>query len=498
MSSAQEQSGSTISTVAGTGAEGSGGDRKAAVSAALNRPYGIAVDGTGTLHVSEQGGHRLRRIATDGRIGTVAGTGTPGSRGDGGPAASAELSGPRAIAVDSAGTLYVADAQNHRVRRITADGRITTVAGTGAPGTRGDGGPAASAELDNPLGVAVDGAGVLYVSEYGSHRVRRIATDGIISTIAGTGTAGFDGDGGPADQARLNRPYGVVADSTGALYLADAENHRIRRIAADGIISTIAGTGTAGFEGDGGPATDAQLNFPMELVLDSTGALHFSDFHNHRVRRIATDGTISTVAGTDTGGFEGDGGPADQAQLNHPAGLAMDRADTLYIADRFNNRIRRIPSTTTAALPESGAVVAWANVRSRLRMGVQRESYQDGAEIHQAPTTRRDHQRWRLVVAGRHNGDVLYTIENVRSGKVLEVPEALAVQGTVVAQRAPEGADARHQQWRLIPMGSPGVYEIANRSSGLLLQVDVSTPAAIKQHRADGDHRNRQWQLLPA
>ncbi|MHA7962369.1 RICIN domain-containing protein, partial [Streptomyces sp. L500] len=237
------------------------------------------------------------------------------------------------------------------------------------------------------------------------------------------------------------------------------------------------------------------------MVVDSTDSLYIADHGNHRVRKVAADGNISTVAGTGTAGFSGDNGPAASAQLYNPFGLAVDCVDTLYIADHVNNRIRKVASTRMAGLPESGTVVSWANVRSRLRMGVLRESTKDGAEIHQLLAAARDHQRWRLIPAGQDNGDVLYRIENVRSGKVLEVVGAQERPGAVVAQRAYEGGDARHQQWRLIPVGSvtdtPRVYEIANGNSGLLLKVDTNARTVIKQHGAEGDHRDRQWQLLP-
>lgn len=231
--------------------------------------------------------------------------------------------------------------------------------------------------------------------------------------------------------------------------------------------------------------------------MDGADDLYIADAENHRVRKVTADGTI----GTGTAGFAGDGGPAAKAQLNSPYGLAVDCVDTLYFADHLNNRVRRIASTMLAGLPESGTVVSWANVRSALRMAVLRESTKDGAEIRQSLATTRDNQRWRLVPVGRDDGDILYMIENVRSGKVLEVVGAQETAGVPAAQRAYEGGDAHHQQWRLVPVGavtdSPRVYEIANRKSGLLLRVDTNARAAIRQHAAEGDHRGRQWQLLP-
>ncbi|MEU6486167.1 RICIN domain-containing protein [Streptomyces sp. NPDC046887] len=490
-----------IGTVAGTGAAGFKGDGEPAVSAQLNRPYGIAVDSAGALYFSDQSNNRVRKITSDGKISTVAGTGVAGSRGDNGPAVAAQLNRPRAVAVDGDGNLFIADDENHRIRKVAADGTITTVAGTGVAGFRGDGGPATSAQLNKPLGVVVDRSGVLYVAEWGNDRIRKITTDGKISTIAGTGAASYGGDGGPAVKAHLRAPYAMVVDGAGALYIADASNHRVRKISADGTIGTVAGTGVAGFGGDGGPATSAQLHRPQGLALDSTGALYIADAKNQRVRKVSADGTISTVAGTGTGGSGGDGGPAASAQLNEPNGLAVDCVDTLYIADHLNNRIRKITSERLAGLPDSGAVVSWANVRSRLRMGVRRESLKDGAEVYQDLTTPRNHQRWRLIAVGQEDDEVLYRIENVRSGKVLEVAGAQEAAGAVVAQRAYEGGEAHHQQWRLIPAGpatdAPRVFEIANRDSGLLLRVDTNARTAVEQYGAEGDHRGRQWQLLP-
>ncbi|MEU5667420.1 RICIN domain-containing protein [Streptomyces longwoodensis] len=490
-----------IKTVAGTGVAGSTGDNDSARAAQLNRPYGVAVDSTGTVYVCEFSGHRVRRITTDGKITNVAGTGRAGFSGDNGPAASAQLNSPREVAVDSAGAVYIADAGNHRVRKITPDGTISTVAGTGAAGFGGDGGPATAARLNGPFGVAVDSTDTLYLSDYYNHRVRKVTPDGTISTVVGNGTGAYKGDGGPAAAAQLNGPHAVMTDGSGNLFIADYSNQRVRKVSADGTVSTVAGTGAAGFSGDGGPATSAKLSGPTGLAMDSSGDLFVADYGNHRVRKVSADGTISTVAGTGAAGFSGDGGLPASTQLNNPIALTVDCVDTLYIADFANNRVRKIASAKLSGLPESGTVVSWANVRSRLRMGVHQESARDGAEIHQLLASSRDHQRWRLIATGQDDGEVLYRIENVRSGKVLEVADAQQRAGAVVAQRAYEGGDAHHQHWRLIPVGSdngsPQVYEIANRHSGLLLRVDTNARTVVKQHRAEGDHGGRQWQMLP-
>ncbi|MEV6759919.1 RICIN domain-containing protein [Streptomyces sp. NPDC051105] len=494
-----------ISTVAGTGTAGAPkGGKELAVSALLNGPYGAAVDRDGTLYISEYGGHRIRKVTTDGQMSTVAGTGSPGRGAEGVAAVSAPLTNPRGIAVDSAGDLYIADSGNHRIRKITmTDGKIHTFAGTGAATFGGDGGLATAAHLNTPFDVAVDSAGDVYVADYHNNRIRKITmTEGKIHTFAGTGAATFGGDGGLATAAQLKGPSAVAVDSTGDLYIAEYGNHRVRKVAkADGKIRTFAGTGSATYIRDGVQATTAPLNSPMAVGVDSTDTLYIADYGNHRVRKVAADGTISTLAGTGAATFGGDGGPAASAQLNLPHGIAVDCVDTLYIPDYANNRVRKVTSARMAGLPDSGTVVSWASVRSRLRMAVVRESISDGAEVHQTLTVPRDHQRWRLIAAGQDDGEVLYRIENVRSGKVLEVVGAQEIEGAVVAQRAYDGADAHHQHWRLIPVGpvtgTPRVYEIANRKSGLLLGVDTNARTVIKQYEAAGAPQDRRWQLLP-
>ncbi|MEV4436031.1 RICIN domain-containing protein [Streptomyces sp. NPDC049585] len=496
-----EDSARPIKTVVGTGDVGCSGDKGPAVAAQLNGPYGIVVDGTGAVYFSDHHNHRVRKLTTDGKIKTIVGTGEAGFGGDDGSALSARLNCPREVAVDGAGAVYIVDAGNHRVRKVATDGTISTFAGTGTGGCSGDGGLATDAQLKYPHGVAVDSTGAVYISEWGNNRVRKVTAEGRIDTYAGTGVEGSAGDGGPAASAQLKHPQGVAVDAAGNLYIADGDNHRVRKVTADGTISTFAGTGTAGSVGDDGPAASAQLYCPMGVVVDSTGALYIADCDNHRVRKVTADQKIHTVVGTDSAGSGGDGGPALSAQLNKPFGLAVDCVDAVYIADYGNHRVRKVVAPRMAGLPESGTVVCWSNVRSRLRMAVVRESTMDGAEIHQTLAAARDHQRWRLVVAGEHDGEALYRIENVRSGKVLEAGGPQETAWAVIAQRAYEGAQARHQQWRLIPVGpvngTPRVYELANRSSGLLLQVHTNARATIRQDGAEGDHRGRQWQLLP-
>jgi cysteine-rich repeat protein len=352
-----------ITTVAGTGVAGFSGDGGPATSAEIRSPHGVAIDGLGNLFIADRNNHRIRRVdAASGLVTTVAGTGVAGFSGDGGPATSAQLNFPRGVAVDGLGHLFIADMSNHRIRRLDAStGVITTVAGTGVPGLSGDGGPASSAQLESPNGVAVDGFGNLFIADVSNHRIRQVnAVTGVITTVAGMGAPGFSGDGALATSAQLNLPHGVAVDGFGNLVIADRINHRIRRVdAATGLITTVAGTGEAGFSGDGGPATSAQLNFPHGVAVDGFGILFIADRINHRVRRVdAASGLITTVAGTGAQGFSGDGGPAARAGLSSPVGAAVDGLGNLFIADSSNHRIRRVDVATGVITTVAGTGVA--------------------------------------------------------------------------------------------------------------------------------------------
>ncbi|MYC80620.1 MAG: hypothetical protein F4X19_00830 [Acidobacteria bacterium] len=329
-----------ITTIAGTGKREFSGDGGPAVAAQLSAPKDVAVDSFGNLYIADSVNFRIRRVDPSGIITTIAGTGKQGFSGDGGPATAARLNLPESVSVDATGNLCIADSLNHRIRQVDPSGMITTIAGTGKRGFSGDGGPAIAAELSLPRGLAEDGNGNLYFS--GSERVRKVDPSGIITTIAGSGISGAGGDGGPAIAAELNLPEGVAVDSVGNLYVADVANHRICRVNPLGIINTVAGSRDNGFGGDGGPAVDARLDRPQRLAVDAIGNLYIADLFNNRIRRVDPFGNITTVAGTGKRGFSGDGGPAVEAQLFWPTSVAVDAGGNLYIGDRVNNRIRRV------------------------------------------------------------------------------------------------------------------------------------------------------------
>jgi len=343
-----------VSTVVGAGKAGYTGDSGPAAASTLNEPIGVTVDGVGDLYIADYDNSVIRVVTPDGTIGTVAGTGRAGFSGDGGPATSAQLNNPTRVSIDAQGNLYVADAANNRVRKIAPDDTIITVAGNGHAGYAGDGGPALSAELDWPDDVVVDAAGNLYIVCNVSNVVRMVTPDGTISTVVGTGKAGFKGDGGPATSAELNSPTSVEVDITGDLLVTDQGNNRVRQV-TNGIITTIAGDGKAGYTGDGGQGTASELHTPAGITLDGSGNLYIADRGNDVIRILFNDGTIWTVAGDGSGGFGGDGGTALQAQFNSPRKVAIAPSGVMYVADCFNNRIRLLLSTPAV---DSGGVVS--------------------------------------------------------------------------------------------------------------------------------------------
>ncbi len=400
----------TIRTVAGTDSVGDGGS---ALAALLSQAEGVAVDQAGTIYVADADDNRVRKIGIDGVIQTVAGTGVAGFAGDGGAAGAALLNHPYGVAVDDRGNLYIADLGNARVRRVSADGVIQTVAGGGSivPGGNGDGGQAIIAQLLQPRNVAIGADGSLLISDFGAHRVYQVSPAGILTTLAGTGNAGFSGDGGAARLAQLKAPAGLAVDAGGVVYVADSGNNRVRKVDhglitsmftvtsptgvaaagsgwvyiaasgyfgtqfkananlsaardvaldragnayattgqfvrkvnAAGAVTTVAGGGGARyFGGDNGPAIAARLNAPAGVAVDDLGNWYIADTGNHRVRKISAGGVMSTLAGTGEPGAKGDHGPAALAQLNNPRSVAVDSLRNIYVADSGNNAVRMI------------------------------------------------------------------------------------------------------------------------------------------------------------
>ena len=340
-----------LTVLAGNGVFGSTGDGGPATSAEFQFPSGIAVDGSGNVFISDGFASVVREVvASTGNIQAVAGNGAAGYSGDGGPAVNAGLNSPEGIAVDNSGNLFIADTSNSVVRKVVAaTGNIQTVVGNGTSGYTGDGGLPTAAELQIPEAVFVDGNGNLFISDIGPNVIRKVtASSGLISTVAGNGTAGFSGDGGPATSAMLNAPFGVAADSSGNLFIADSFNAVVREVfAATGVIQTVAGNGTVGFSGNGGPATSAQLQPFLGVAVDSNANLYISDYYNLVVWEVlASNGNIQVIAGNLSATYSGDGFLPTDAELNTPQGFSLDPAGDLLIADTFNNVVRVAVAST--------------------------------------------------------------------------------------------------------------------------------------------------------
>ncbi len=345
-----------IQTVAGNGVLSYSGDGGPAVSAQLSSPFGVALDTSGNLYIADTSSNVIRKVTANGTINTVAGNGTAGYTGDNGPVSGAEMSHPQGVAVDSSGNIYIADTGNYVVREVLVGTlefqTMITAAGSGSSVFSGDGAPATSAGL-SAAAIAVDKAGDIFVADPANFRVREVLANGNIVTYAGTGTQGFSGDNGLATSAQLSAVSGLALDSSGDLYIADTGNHCIRKVSAAGTITTVAGNGKAGFSGDNGPAISAQLNAPAGVAVDVSGNLFISDTLNNRVRKVSVSGTITTIAGNGSTGLTGDGGVAPGASLSGPAALAMSKAGNIYVADTGNNAIRLLTVTTQTILVTS-------------------------------------------------------------------------------------------------------------------------------------------------
>jgi len=355
-----------IDTVAGTNGYGFSGDGNPATNASLWYPYNLAFDAGGNCYIADADNLRVRKVTASGTITTVAGNGSKGYAGNNGPATNASLYYPSGVAADNAGNLYIADDENYRVRKVSAMGVITTLAGTGSGAYSGDNGAATNAAVNYPQGVACDAAGNVYIADTFNNRIRKVNTNGIITTVAGNGTPAYTGNNGAATNASLYWPAGVTVDAAGNLYIADTLNERVRKVGTNGIITTVAGNGVAGYAGDGGAGTNASLSGPAAVAVDGWGNLYIADNNNNLIRRVATNGIITTVAGNaaaagSSGGYSGDGTAAINAWLDNPQGVGFDAAGNLYIADTLNNRVRRVllyASQPTLTLNSAGTANA--------------------------------------------------------------------------------------------------------------------------------------------
>jgi trimeric autotransporter adhesin len=341
----------TITTLAGSTAAGYNGDGIQAIDAQLNQDGGIAVDDSGNIYIADSQNNRIRKVyKSSGLIATLAGTGEEGYSGDSGKATEAQCSFPICVRLDSLHNIYFSDAGNACIRKITAAGIIYTIAGTDSENYLGDGGKATEAMLNYPAGIALDKNLNIYIADQNNNVIRKVTTStSIITTIAGNHIAGYSGDGDNARDAELNNPTGVAVDRSGKIYIADFKNNVIRMINTKGVISTFAGTGEAGYNKDKGPAKTIELNNPACVSTDNSGNVYIADAGNNMVREVLiTTNQMILVAGDTASGYQGDGGIAVKAELNYPFDIALDKKGNLFIADLANNRVRKV----TASAPK--------------------------------------------------------------------------------------------------------------------------------------------------
>ncbi len=340
-----------INTIGGDGIQGFSGNGGQATSAELSGPGGnLVADRSGNIYFGDQTNAMIRMITSAGIISTIAGNGITGYSGDGGPALNAEFSQPTTITFDSAQNMYVVDTYNNVIRKVNTSGIISTFAGNGIMGNTGDGSLATAAELNWPSSVIADDTGNIYIADSWNNVIRKVNTSGVIRLFAGNFTAGYSGDGGTARGAELNKPFRIIFDRNWNMYVADAFNNRIREVSASGTITTIAGNGIGNFSGDGGQATSAEINSPYGVCADFSGNIYIADASNERIREVNTSGVISTFAGNGAAAFGGDGGPATVAEINFPTGVSTDYQNNIYINDYNNNRLRKITLSTLSVL----------------------------------------------------------------------------------------------------------------------------------------------------
>ena len=342
-----------ITRLAGNGFTGSNGDGGLATQAGLNNPGGVAVDPAGNIYVADTANHRIRKVDTHGFITTVAGNGNALFQGDGGPAIQASLNHPAGLLVDGVGNLLIADANNNRIRKVDSQGIITTIAGTNFAGFAGDGGPAVNARLSVPTAIASDGAGNLFIADSGNGRVRKVDPQGIITTVAGKGGTGYSPDGTVATNATFGILQSVACDAQGSVFIADYQYNRVRKIRPDGTLATAVGDGFARYAGDGGPAANASLDSPASIAFDGRGNLYIADAMNFRIRQVDTNGVITTLAGSVGSGSPGDGGPAANSHLGILSSLACDLAGNLYLTEQSSHELRQIAAAGSPTLTVS-------------------------------------------------------------------------------------------------------------------------------------------------
>jgi len=333
--------GNMLWTAVGSGGTSYPGDGFVSTAVGLNQPWGVAVSPAGEIYIADSSNNRVVKVSSSGIVTTVAGTGTAGYNGDNIAATTARLSAPVRVAFDAAGNLFIADSANNRIRKVTPGGTITTVAGTGQSGSQGDGGPATSARLKTPYDVLPAPDGSLYIADRGNQKIRKVSPTGTISTFAGTGQSGYNGDNIPATTARLFTPYSIALDAAGNLYIADYDNERVRIVSPSGTIDTFAGIGVATANGDGGPANQAGLHKPDYVEVLPNQSVLISEVNNDRVR-LVQDGIVTTLAGTGQFGYVGDGGAPTFSTWQRPAATALDSHGNIWIVDRNNHRVRVI------------------------------------------------------------------------------------------------------------------------------------------------------------
>ncbi len=338
-----------ITTIAGNDTSGYRGDLGPATTAELHVPTCSLADAVGNVYISDYGNNRIRKVNAFGTITTIAGTGSTIHSGDGGPATAAGIAYPYGMTIDSVGNLYFVEDSGYVlfstgswIMKIDTAGIISTIGGDGMFGYSGDGGPATGAEFNSATDIAIDIRGNIYVVDLGNNSIRKINTSGIITTIAGDGMPGYSGDGGPAVAAQLYYPFGIAVDRIGNLFISDRGNSRLRKVDTAGYISTIAGTGIGGYSGDGGLATNAELSNPLGMAVDGMGNVYIVDNDNMRIRKIDTMGIITTIVGSGIDGDGGDGGFATDCELNNPSSVAIDNTGDIYVTDIGNNNVRKV------------------------------------------------------------------------------------------------------------------------------------------------------------